>query len=180
VEHWRGTQAVALYNAAFRLLEAVRLLPAAVMAVVLPTLFRSADARPFSRVSWGLTAFGVVTAMLAWPLAPWLVPAVYGAEYAGALDAFRILMLAFPLMSLNSVLTHQLIGWHGQRSYAAVCGAALVLNLGLNLWLIPAYAIAGAAWATVATEVLVTAGCAWGLWRHSRLWLPALAGRSSA
>ena len=38
IEHWRGPEAVATYNAAFRLLEGVRLLPGAVMAVMLPSL----------------------------------------------------------------------------------------------------------------------------------------------
>jgi O-antigen/teichoic acid export membrane protein len=66
-------------------------------------------------------------------------------------------------MSLNYVLTYQLIGWHGQRAYASVCALALALNIGLNLWLIPAYSIEGEAWATVCTEVFVTIGCAWGL-----------------
>jgi O-antigen/teichoic acid export membrane protein len=72
-------------------------------------------------------------------------------------------MLSFPLMSLNYVLTHQLIGWHRQRAYLIVCALALVLNVTLNIWLVPADGIEGAAWATLWTEVLLTAGCAWGL-----------------
>ena len=66
-------------------------------------------------------------------------------------------------MSLNFALTHQLIGWDGQRAYAIICAAALALNVALNVRLIPALSIEGAAWATVATEVLVTAGCAFAL-----------------
>ncbi len=163
VDQWRGTEAVALYNAAFRLLEAVRLLPAAVMAVALPVLCQADDTRPLRRVSFALTSLGVGVAAIAWMTAGWLVPVVYGASYVGGVAAFRILMLSFPLMSLNSVLTHQLIGWHGQRAYAAVCGLALVLNVALNIKLIPALSIEGAAWATLWTEVLVTAGCAWAL-----------------
>ena len=163
IERWNGTEAVAVYNAAFRLLEAVRLFPAAVIAVMLPSIFRATSARPSGRVSLVLTVAGVVLAAITWAAAGWLVPLVYGQAYAGAVPAFRVLMLSFPLMSLNYVLTHQLIGWHGQRSYLAVCALSLVLNVGLNLWLVPAFAIEGAAWATVATEVLVTIGCAWGL-----------------
>jgi O-antigen/teichoic acid export membrane protein len=61
-------------------------------------------------------------------------------------------------------LTHQLIGWDGQRAYAAMCGAALVVNLALNSWLIPTLAIDGAAWATLGTEVFLTVGCVSALW----------------
>lgn len=163
IEHWKGTEAVALYNAALRLLEGVRLLPAAVMAVVLPSLCQATDMGPFRRVSAGLTLFGTALAIVAWTSAGWLVPRVYGSTYAEATQAFRILMLSFPLMSLNYVTTQQLIGWHGQRAYAVVCGLALVLNVGLNAWLVPAYSLEGAAWATLGTEVLVAIGCAWGL-----------------
>jgi O-antigen/teichoic acid export membrane protein len=166
VERWRGAEAVALYNAAFRLLEAVRLFPAAVMAVVLPVFCQATDARPFGRVSVVLVLFGVVAAGAGWAAADWLVPLVYGGSYAGAAGAFRILMWSFPLMSLNYALTHQLIGWHGQRAYATVCALALGFNVALNVWLVPARSIEGAAWATVWTEVLVTAGCAWGLRRR--------------
>jgi O-antigen/teichoic acid export membrane protein len=91
--------------------------------------------------------------------AGWLIPLVYGAAYAGAVPAFRILLLSFPLMSLNYVLTHQLIGWHGQRAYAVLCLVALIFNVAVNARLIPAMGIAGAAWATVWTEAVVTIGC---------------------
>ena len=36
---------------------------------------------------------------------------------------------------------------------------ALVVNLVANAWLIPPLAAAGAAWATLATEMALTAGC---------------------
>ena len=95
-----------------------------------------------------------------------------GAPYAPAAPAFRILLLSFPLLSLNYALTHQLIGWERQRAYAAVCAAALVVNVALNARLIPAMSIEGAAWATLGTELVVTAGCAVVLASRSR-WLPA-------
>ena len=75
------------------------------------------------------------------------------------MPAFRILLLSFPLLSLNYALTHQLVGWDGQRTYAVLCGIALAVNVGLNARLIPAWSIEGAAWATLATEVFLTAEC---------------------
>ncbi|MGC4081388.1 MAG: hypothetical protein QM736_04550 [Vicinamibacterales bacterium] len=43
LEHWRGAGEAGTYNAVFRLVEAMRLAPAAVVAVMLPTLCRAAD-----------------------------------------------------------------------------------------------------------------------------------------
>ena len=65
--------------------------------------------------------FAAATTVVVWATAGWLVPLLYGARFADAVPAFRILALSFPLMSLNYALTHQLIGWDGHRAYAAIC-----------------------------------------------------------
>ena len=163
VQLWSGTESVALYNAVFRLVDALRLFPAAVVAVALPSLCRASDLRPLARVALPITGFAIAAAAAAWSAAGWLIPLVYGARYEAAVPAFRILLLSFPLLSLNLALTHQLVGWNGQRAYAAVCALALVVNVALNARLIPAWSIGGAAWATLGTEVFLTAGCAWTL-----------------
>ena len=167
VELWNGTHEVALYNAVFRLVEALRLFPAAVLAVTLPALCRATTLRPLVQVSSVVTAFAALVGIAVWTSAGWLIPFLYGAPYAGAVPAFRILLLAFPLMSLNYALTHQLIGWSGHRAYAAVCAAAFVFNVALNARLIPLLSIVGAAWTTVWTEVVLAVGCAGALWLRS-------------
>ena len=106
----------------------------------------------------GVTLFGFVVALVGWTASGWLIPLLYGPRYADAVPAFRVLMWSFPLLSLNYALTHQLIGWHGQRAYVATCAAALVANLALNARLIPASGITGAAWATLWTEVAADGG----------------------
>jgi O-antigen/teichoic acid export membrane protein len=156
---WSGTGQVALYNAVFRLVDALRLFPAAVLAVTLPSLVTARDWRPLSRMSVAVTVFAVVCTVLLWMAASWIVPRLYGDDYAAAVPAFRILMLSFPLLSLNYVLTHQLIGWGGERFYAAICAVALFVNVALNAQLVPAASIVGAAWATLGTEVFLTGSC---------------------
>ena len=164
VQLWSGTESVALYNAVFRLVEALRLFPAAVLAVTLPSLVRARDLRPLLQVSAPATVFAVIATVVLWLTAGWVIPLVYGAHYAAAVPAFRILLLSFPLLSLNYALTHQLIAWDGQRTYAALCGLALAVNVALNARLIPLLAIDGAAWSTLGTEVFLTMGCLAGIW----------------
>ena len=86
-------------------------------------------------------------------------PLVYGDHYAPAIEPFRVLLLSFPLMSLNYALTHQLVGWHGHRAYALLCAGALIVNVALNSVLIPSLGIVGASWATLWTEAVMTTGC---------------------
>ncbi|HUR33742.1 MAG TPA: oligosaccharide flippase family protein [Vicinamibacterales bacterium] len=159
LERWSGETAVALYNAVFRLVDALRLFPAAVLAVTLPGLCRASDRRPVTRLAARLTAAATGAAVVLWLAAAWLVPAIYGEPYRDAVAPFRTLVAALPLMALNYALTHQLIGWHGQRAYAGICAGALGCNLFLNWHLIPALGMSGAAWATLWTEFVLTAGC---------------------
>ena len=164
VQLWSGTESVALYNAVFRLVEALRLFPAAVLAVVLPSLVRAGDLRPLTRMAVPITGFAIASAAVLWVAAGWLIPFLYGAPYAPAVPAFRVLLLSFPLLSLNFALTHQLVGWDGQRAYAGLCALALVINVALNARLIPRWSIEGAAWATLGTEIFLTVGCGIALW----------------
>ena len=160
LEAWQGTQTVGLYNAVFRLIEALRLFPAALVAVLLPTLVRATGPAPLLRMAAALTAFGAVVAVAAGLAAGALIPLLYGDAFAEGVPAFRILAMAFPLMSLNYALTHQVIGWNGHRAYAVLCLGALVFNVALNARLIPLWSLNGAAWSTLATEALLTVGCA--------------------
>jgi O-antigen/teichoic acid export membrane protein len=159
IQRWNGIEAVALYNAVFRLVEALRLFPAAVLAVALPMLVGATSSRPAARMSALVTLASIGVSAVLWLTAGELVPLLYGEPYAAAVPAFRILLMAFPLMSLNYVLTHQLIGWNGHHAYAMLCGLALGVNVGLNAWLLPSTGITGAAWATLWTEAVITAGC---------------------
>jgi O-antigen/teichoic acid export membrane protein len=165
IERWTGIEAVALYSAVFRIVDALRLFPAAVVAVVLPRLCRAVDTHLLTRVAAPLTAGAAIVCVALWVMAEPVVTLLFGTSYASAAVAFRPLLLALPLMALNFAATHQLIAWSGQRAYAAICAGALVLNVGLNAYLIPAAGIAGAAWSTVWTELFLTVCCAVALSR---------------
>lgn len=160
VQQWVGDAAAGLYNAVFRLIEALRLLPAAVLAVMFPHLCRTRDGRLLRRLSIRLGVAGVaLTAAVYWA-APLIVQLFYGSRYLGATGAFRILALALPLLFVNYALTHQLIAWNLQRAYAVICGFSLAGNLAINAIWIPRFGIEGAAWCTLLTELVLTSACA--------------------
>ena len=77
VQLWSGTEAVGLYNAVFRLVEALRLFPAAVMAVALPSFFRESDLRPLVRTAVPVTGGAIVVTIMLWAAAGWLIPLLY-------------------------------------------------------------------------------------------------------
>lgn len=169
VERWHGLAAVAGYSAVFAVVGAVRLLPAAVLAVMFPTLCRAEDAAAVSRMARWLTAAGVAVAAAIAASASMLVVAIYGPLYADAASVLRILAAAVPLFFLNYALTHQVIGWNRQRAYLFIASAALVANVVANLMLVPEYGPSGAAAATGLTELVVTGGCVWVLADQQRV-----------
>jgi O-antigen/teichoic acid export membrane protein len=171
VERWHGLDAAGVYNAVFRLVEATRLLPAAVLAVTFPALCRARDRELVAKLSGRLTAAGGVLGALTAAAAPWIVVWAYGEPYRSASTTLSILGIAIPLFFLNYALTHQVIGWDGQRAYLAIAAVALAVNVLANLSLVPPLAANGAAAATVLTEIVVTLGCLFVL--RSGAWVPA-------
>jgi len=159
IEHWHGFQPVGGYNAVFRLVEGLRLVPAAVMTVMFPVLVQSTDHDRVKRIGGVLALVGVALALVCGLGASVIVPTIYGDGFAYAAPAFSILALALPLFFLNYALTHQVIGWDGQTAYLLIAAIALAGNIVANVALVPSQGIAGAAIGTVLTEVIVTAGC---------------------
>jgi O-antigen/teichoic acid export membrane protein len=159
IQQWHGFQPVGGYNAVFRLVEALRLLPAAVMAVTFPMLVQTTDIQLVRTIGGRLAGAGLALAAVCGLGATVIVSLVYGESYAYAAPAFAVLSLALPLFFLNYALTHQVIGWDGQRAYLVIVSLALAGNIAANLLLVPTRGIVGAAIATVLTEVIVTAGC---------------------
>ena len=168
IQQWHGFQPVGGYNAAFRLVEALRLLPAAVMAVTFPLLVQARDTNLVRRIGGMLAAAGGALAIVCAAGAPVIMPLLYGAQYEYAVPAFAVLSLALPLFFLNYALTHQVIGWDGHREYLAIVTMALAGNIAANILLVPEHGLVGAAVATVLTEVIVTAGCVYALRANPR------------
>ena len=69
-----------------------------------------------------------------------------------AVPALQWLAVGLLLFYVNSILGVTLVSLNEERKLTVVAGLALVLNLGLNLVLIPIYQHVGAAATTAATE----------------------------
>ena len=159
IERWHGLEAVGTYNAAFRIVEALRLFPAALLAVSYPALCTATDGKAVGALLVPLVASGAAMAAVVYLAAPTALGLLYGPRFVEGAPALATLALAVPLFFVNYALTNQVIAWDGQRAYLAVVTAALFANLLGNVMLIPGQGMQGAALSTVATEIVVTAGC---------------------
>ena len=170
-----SSEAAAHYETAYRLLEVGRLAIRPLAAVAFPvcaTLFARhqwAAARDYSARVMLLAAgigFGVLLIGVVNP--EWIMLTLWGPAYAGTGGILRILFLSAPLVfgCLVGVMVATALGQ--ERRLMRLMGAATLFNVATNLIAIPRLGAEGAAWTTLATEMLITLGLALAIRRGAR------------
>lgn len=161
LRHLAGPGVVGVYAAAVKLSELSYFVPTALAASVLPALLRSrGEASGYARRQqqyYDLSAalaygFAVPCALLA----PWLVGWAYGERYAGAAPVLAVHAWAAVFVFLGVARAQWLVNEGLTRFYLAATCAGAVVNILLNLLLIPRWGGVGAAWATVAAQALAS------------------------
>ena len=156
---------VAAYAASARLFEASQALVRPLITVFLPVAAGLAAAaayralrRSLYRLLAAALAAGAVAAMTVVVIADQVVLIVYGANYASSADVLRIHFAATPSVFIGAVALFHVIALRRER-LALVCAVGgLLVNVTLDLLLIPEYGAIGAAWATLAAETATATG----------------------
>jgi putative peptidoglycan lipid II flippase len=126
----------------------------------------------FWTVGLPLAAGGIV-------LAPGIVELAGGAGFADAAAPLRLLLPAGALAYVNGLFGYALIAKDRQRDALWLNVVGLVLNLALNLALVPSLGIVAAAGVTLGCEVVILGG-SWLLMRTHYRFFPSLAGAGKA
>lgn len=174
VAHWLGERAAGLYSPAVSLVNALALIPTAVYYVMLPLLSQAytADsaraetlANRFRFASTGLgLVFGAAVALVAHPL----VYLLFGPAFS---DTGRVLallggVLAARFVSMALATSVVAVGLQGQR--VAIQAGVALLNIALNVWVIPRWGLMGVAGVYVFTEWVLVVGYAALVWAWRR------------
>ncbi|HSR34457.1 MAG TPA: flippase [Anaerolineae bacterium] len=163
---WQGELAAGWYGAAYKLWETVGLLPASLLEAMFPEMSRLA-ARPegrtrlrqlFGTSSRAMLAGGALLSVGGVLTAGILIPLVYGGgDFAPAVLPFRLLACAIPAVFLYLLSGHVLYALGRQRRVTVVMIVVGLLNLALNLVVIPRWSYLGAAVVALLTEWLLVA-----------------------
>jgi O-antigen/teichoic acid export membrane protein len=119
-------------------------------------------------------------------IAPKLLSALFGEEYMPASTALQLLMVSLFFISLHGPSRNLFLAFDRLGLESSIMAVAVVVNVGLNLVLIPRYGLNGAALATVAADAVILLLCAIAIMRfHIRprllpLQIPLLAGIAMA
>ncbi len=146
-----------IYTMAYRAIDIATIPITAVDATALPRYFRESakGLRSVSTLSIRLAkraAFiGFVMSLCLFLGAP-IIPYLVGPGFADSVSALRWLALIPIFRGLHQLTGSAITGMGFQRFRTVVQFSAAGLNLGLNLWLIPAHGWLGAAWASLATD----------------------------
>ncbi len=167
----KDSDAVALYGAAYRLMESTQFLTTALALSSFPALTRLtrtstptlADATTVTlKVVLVITApIAVVFVVYAEPL----LTAIYGAAFGGAASTLQLLGAAVVPLGISALLMYMLGAQERQRPIAIALGVATAVNLVANLMLIPSRGAEGAALAMLISMVLLALLLAGPTWR---------------
>ena len=137
------------YSIASTMADAVYLLPTAFATILFPKVCAIEDVqerlRATSKASIALAALLIPLAIVASLLAVPAVHLIFGQAYAQAAPAFVWLMPGIVFLGIESVAVQFLNSFGYPWSVIAIWIVSAALNVGLNLWAIPAYGINGAA-----------------------------------
>jgi O-antigen/teichoic acid export membrane protein len=166
-----GPAALGIYTIASKLAELVKVVGMALTYVLYPAFARQGPAGAAETAARLIPKAAAATAIAALPL--WLaagiaVPAVYGAAFDGAVTPARIILAGLVLEGAGAVITAYLYGAGrpGQNSIAMAVG--LVVTVGLDVALIPAFGATGAAVASAAAYTATTLALGWFFLRARR------------
>jgi O-antigen/teichoic acid export membrane protein len=158
----KSSVVVGWYGASYRLFETTNLIPEAFMFAFFPVFCRMALRKDTSlalatqKALDLLLLIGIPVAVGMFTLAGPIVKTLYGAQFLPSVGSLRLLALATPLLYTNAAFVQLLVATDRQKKLAVTAGIGAVVNVGLNLLLIPRYGHIGAAATTVVTEFVVT------------------------
>lgn len=162
VQLFRGTREVGLYTSATLLVLTLNILARVLNWSLYPRLSRTAGSDPAAFRATVRTSVRML-ALIGFPLAvgPYLLgqqvmSLLWGPRFAAALPCYLLLCAVVPIRFLGHTTGTALTASDRQSQRTRAVGGAALLNVSLNLWLIPAYGFYGAGIATVVTELALT------------------------
>lgn len=157
----KGDAVVGWYNAAYNLVLAFAPIVFVFMSAVFPVMsqfFISSEESlkvTYEKSFKYLIMLGLPVSIGGMVLAPRIIPFLFGAEFANSIIALQILIWDYLLLCMYRPMVYMLGSTNRQGTMALIGGLGALINVGLNLLLIPGFSYAGAGVTTLITESIV-------------------------
>ncbi len=147
--------AVGLYSIAVVLAEKIWLISQSASVVLFPKVCAETDEKSLKeftpivcRIVLWIALIGAISLLF---LGRVLIVLLYSEKFAASVLPFQILLIGTVTMSGWRILNNDLYGRGKPELNIYISGVSIVLNVILNILLIPKYGVVGAAWATSAS-----------------------------
>jgi O-antigen/teichoic acid export membrane protein len=164
LEKMKDLQEVGLYSLGVNIAEQLWQIPLAVSIVLFSRTANTENPAEMTyktiRLARASLILAVAVSIVIVIIAPWVVPAVFGKEFTPSVLLLQVILPGIVFLVIFRVLSGQLAGMGKPQLSIYIFAPALILNVGLNLLLIPSYGGLGAA---IATNISYFAG-ATGYW----------------
>lgn len=157
-----GDRQVGLYSAAARISELWYFIPTAIVASVFPSIIEAksySETEYYKRLQKLFDLMVVLGFLIALPMSfmsNWCVTILYGDEYKDAANVLSIHIWSGVFVFLGVASSRWFIIENLQRYYLYRTLTGAILNIILNIILIPIYGISGAAWATLFSQAIAS------------------------
>ncbi|MBI5418325.1 oligosaccharide flippase family protein [Candidatus Poribacteria bacterium] len=164
INHHQGVNETGYYQLASQLISIMAIIPQAASMVIHSTVTQfGTDA------SWGhqrkivlylmLGMIGI--GILAFILAPWVIPFVLGNKFIPAIKLFRTLLFSLFGSALATIMNPQWVGRGLFGIMSTITIALGIISVIMNLILVPKYGVYGAAWTMIGIYVLASIPQIW-------------------
>lgn len=149
-----GSAALGWYSSAYRYLETISILPSSLYQNLFPVASKkgAVSGKQLIKITSVMLVLGLSAGMVLFSLANILTDTILGSAYAPAADVVRIFSLATILSFVNAPLSGVVQSSRFLRKFLPWGVSNTLLNIGLNILLVPIYGFTVAAWVMVLTE----------------------------
>lgn len=148
-------RALGLYSSGVRLVELWNILPTLLLSGLYPALVQARETSPtlyrsrMKKIFLILFVSGAAISTLLFIAAPLLMQTIFGPEFVDGIPSLRVYAWSIIGTFLGQYVMNILFTDDYRKVLIATNVIPAIINIGLNLWLIPIAGIVGAAYATV-------------------------------
>jgi len=157
-----GEQQNGIYSISVRIYELFVFLPAVLVSSFLPVITRKFQENEvefkasLKQLYSVLTYLSIIFTVLVWFFGPFVMDVLYGEEYSGSGEILQYIGLGFYSVFIGMGTGNYLIIRNKKKFVLLKSFVGLVVNVVLNLWLIPKMGINGAVIASIISNFIAT------------------------
>jgi len=161
LKYMMGEKEVGLYSTAYKLIFFLNMIPSALSSALYPLLSNYTEnakekvEKIITQISKYIIVITVCISFYIFFYSENLIYCLFGSVFLPSVAALQILILSFAPNAARVPITNYFMSQKKIKTLFIVVFSALILNIALNIFLIPSYSLYGAAAATMISEIII-------------------------